>query len=249
MIRIENVSKVFNAGNVDEVSALKNVSLQIEAGSFVVIVGSNGSGKSTLLNLILGSFFSTSGKIFINENNITQLPGHERSKWISMVFQNPANGTAPDLSILENFRLAALRSSNKTMKIGIDNGFLELVREKIKKLDMGLEDKLNQPMGSLSGGQRQALTLLMGVMDKTDVLLMDEPTAALDPKSAQKIMQLAKEINASLGITIVLITHNLKDALQYGNRLLMFKSGVIEKDVNETEKQKLTLNEMYDWFL
>jgi len=249
MIRIENVSKVFNAGNVDEVSALKNVSLQIEAGSFVVIVGSNGSGKSTLLNLILGSFFATSGKIFINENNITQLPGHERSKWISMVFQNPANGTAPDLSILENFRLAALRSSNKTMKIGIDNDFVELVREKIKKLDMGLEDKLNQPMGSLSGGQRQALTLLMGVMDKTDVLLMDEPTAALDPKSAQKIMELAKEINATLGITIVLITHSLKDALQYGNRLLMFKSGTIAKDVNEAEKQKLTLNEMYDWFL
>ena len=249
MIRIENVSKVFNAGNVDEVSALKNVSLEIEAGSFVVIVGSNGSGKSTLLNLILGSFFPTSGKIFINENNITELPGHERSKWISMVFQNPANGTAPDLSILENFRLAALRSSNKTMKIGIDNGFVELVREKIKKLDMGLEDKLNQPMGSLSGGQRQALTLLMGVMDKTDVLLMDEPTAALDPKSAHKIMQLAKEINASLGITIVLITHNLKDALQYGNRLLMFKSGVIEKDVYKEEKQRLTLNEMYDWFL
>ena len=249
MIRIENVSKVFNAGNVDEVSALKNVTLQIEAGSFVVIVGSNGSGKSTLLNLILGSFFPTSGKIFINENNITQLPGHERSKWISMVFQNPANGTAPDLSILENFRLAALRSSNKTMKIGIDNNFVELVREKIKKLDMGLEDKLNQPMGSLSGGQRQALTLLMGVMDKTDVLLMDEPTAALDPKSAQKIMELAKEINASLGITIVLITHSLKDALQYGDRLLMFKSGIIEKDINESEKQKLTLNEMYDWFL
>jgi len=249
MIRIENVSKVFNAGNVDEVSALKNVTLQIEAGSFVVIVGSNGSGKSTLLNLILGSFFPTSGKIFINENNITQLPGHERSKWISMVFQNPANGTAPDLSILENFRLAALRSSNKTMKIGIDNNFVELVREKIKKLDMGLEDKLNQSMGSLSGGQRQALTLLMGVMDKTDVLLMDEPTAALDPKSAQKIMELAKEINASLGITIVLITHSLKDALQYGDRLLMFKSGIIEKDINESEKQKLTLNEMYDWFL
>jgi len=249
MIRIENVSKVFNAGNVNEVSALKNVSLQIEAGSFVVIVGSNGSGKSTLLNLILGSFFATSGKIFINENNITQLPGHERSKWISMVFQNPANGTAPDLSILENFRLAALRSSNKTMKIGIDNDFVELVREKIKKLDMGLEDKLNQPMGSLSGGQRQALTLLMGVMDKTDVLLMDEPTAALDPKSAQKIMELAKEINATLGITIVLITHSLKDALHYGNRLLMFKSGTIAKDVNEAEKQKLTLNEMYDWFL
>jgi putative ABC transport system ATP-binding protein len=249
MIRIENVSKVFNAGNVDEVSALKNVSLQIEAGSFVVIVGSNGSGKSTLLNLILGSFFPSSGNIFINDNNITQLPGHERSKWISMVFQNPANGTAPDLSILENFRLAALRSSNKTMKIGIDNDFVDLVREKIKKLDMGLEDKLNQPMGSLSGGQRQALTLLMGVMDKTDVLLMDEPTAALDPKSAQKIMELAKEINTNLGITIVLITHSLKDALQYGNRLLMFKSGAIVKDINEKEKQKLTLNEMYEWFL
>ncbi len=248
MIRIQHLTKIFNAGKEDEVRALQDVSLDIQKGSFVVVIGSNGSGKSTLLNLILGSIFPTSGKIFINEHELTMQPEHLRTKWISMVFQNPGNGTAPDLSILENFRLASLRSTSKKMKIGIDNHFRLMVKEKISALGMGLENKLQQPMGSLSGGQRQALTLLMGVMDKTDILLMDEPTAALDPKSAQIILQLASEINKTLGITVVLITHSLKDALQYGNRLLLFKSGTVVKDLDEKQKQQLALSDLYEWF-
>ena len=248
MIRIQHLTKIVNAGKEDEVHALQDISLEIEKGSFVVVIGSNGSGKSTLFNLLLGTDFPTSGHIIINESDLTHLPEFRRSKWISMVFQNPGNGTAPDLSILENFRLASLRSSSKNLKTGIDNDFRLRVKEKIATLGMGLENKLEQPMGSLSGGQRQALTLLMGVMDKTDILLMDEPTAALDPKSAQVILNLAREINQSLGITVVLITHSLKDALQYGNRLLMFNSGKIVKDLDEKQKQQLVLSDLYEWF-
>ena len=248
MITINNISKVFNKGKEDEVTALSEVSLKIDAGEFVVIVGSNGSGKSTLMNLILGSIKPSDGSILINDFDITPLEEHERSQWVSMVFQNPSHGTAPDLSIIENFRLASLRSGSKKLSIGNNAAFRKLVINKIEALGMGLEKKLDQSMGSLSGGQRQALTLLMGVMDKTDILLMDEPTAALDPKSSQVIMQLANQINIELGITIILITHSLKDALQYGNRLLLFKSGKIIKDVKREEKKMVQLQQMYEWF-
>ena len=165
-----------------------------------------------------------------------------------MVFQNPAHGTAPELSILENFRLASLRAGKKKLSIGINNDFRKTVEEKVASLGMGLEKKLEQPMGSLSGGQRQALTLLMGVMDKTDILLMDEPTAALDPKSSQVVMQLADKINKELGITIVLVTHSMKDALQYGNRLLMFHDGGIMRDLSSTGKSQLQLSQVQEWF-
>jgi putative ABC transport system ATP-binding protein len=165
-----------------------------------------------------------------------------------MVFQNPAHGTAPELSILENFRLASLRARKKKLSIGINDDFRKTVEEKVASLGMGLEKKLEQPMGSLSGGQRQALTLLMGVMDKTDILLMDEPTAALDPKSSQVVMQLADKINKELGITIVLVTHSMKDALQYGNRLLMFHGGTILRDLNGMDKSQLQLSNLQEWF-
>lgn len=248
MIRIERLSKTYNAGGSDEVQALKDISLQIPKGEFVVMVGTNGSGKSTLLNLILGSIKADSGSISIDNNDITPLPEHRRSPWVSMVFQNPAHGTAPDLSILENFRLAALRTRQKGLRMGIDKNFRELVRSKIETLGMGLEKKLDQSIGSLSGGQRQALTLLMGVMDSTSILLMDEPTAALDPKSSQVVMQLAEKINREMGITILLITHSMKDALQYGKRLLMFDGGKIVKDLEGEEKTQLTLTVLQEWF-
>jgi putative ABC transport system ATP-binding protein len=186
--------------------------------------------------------------VIVNDNDITALPEYKRSKWISMVFQNPAHGTAPELSILENFRLASLRAGNKKLSIGINDAFRKKVEEKVASLGMGLEKKLEQPMGSLSGGQRQALTLLMGVMDKTDILLMDEPTAALDPKSSQVVMQLADKINKELGITIVLVTHSMKDALHYGNRLLMFHGGTILRDLNGTDKSQLQLSSLQEWF-
>jgi putative ABC transport system ATP-binding protein len=197
---------------------------------------------------LLGTQSPTQGNIIINNNDITALPEYKRSKWISMVFQNPAHGTAPELSILENFRLASLRARKKKLSIGINDDFRKTVEEKVASLGMGLEKKLEQPMGSLSGGQRQALTLLMGVMDKTDILLMDEPTAALDPKSSQVVMQLADKINKELGITIVLVTHSMKDALQYGNRLLMFHGGTILRDLNGMDKSQLQLSNLQEWF-
>ena len=248
MIHIKNISKIYNKGNEDEVSALKDVSIEIPQGEFVVIIGTNGSGKSTMLNLLLGTQMPTQGNIVVNNNDITALPEYKRSKWISMVFQNPAHGTAPDLSILENFRLASLRAGKKKLSIGINDDFRKKVEEKVASLGMGLEKKLEQPMGSLSGGQRQALTLLMGVMDKTDILLMDEPTAALDPKSSQVVMQLADKINKELGITIVLVTHSMKDALHYGNRLLMFHGGTILRDLNGADKSQLQLSSLQEWF-
>jgi putative ABC transport system ATP-binding protein len=248
MIHIKNISKIYNKGNEDEVSALKDVSIEIPKGEFVVIIGTNGSGKSTMLNLLLGTTTPTHGNVIVNDNDITALPEYKRSKWISMVFQNPAHGTAPELSILENFRLASLRAGKKKLSIGINDEFRKTVEEKVASLGMGLEKKLEQPMGSLSGGQRQALTLLMGVMDKTDILLMDEPTAALDPKSSQVVMQLADKINKELGITIVLVTHSMKDALQYGNRLLMFHGGTILRDINGKDKAQLHLSSLQEWF-
>lgn len=248
MISIRNLSKTFHAGQADEVKALKNLSLDIQAGEFVIIIGSNGSGKSTLFNLLFGSLFPDTGSISIAGNDLTALPDYRRSRWISMVFQNPGNGTAPDLSLLENFRLAALRTSKKRMIPGIDAAFRLQVAEKVKELGMGLEKKLDTPMGSLSGGQRQALTLLMAVMDKPGILLMDEPTAALDPKSAEMIMELAADINRRMGVSILLVTHSMKQALQYGNRLLLFREGTIAKDLNREEKQKLEPAELYGWF-
>lgn len=248
MIQIQNISKVYNKGQDDEVRALHQVSLDIQKGEFVVIVGTNGSGKSTMLNMLLGTSMPTEGSIVINGNDITALPQYKRSQRISMVFQNPAHGTAPDLTVLENFRLAALRARSKGLTIGISDDFRKKVIEKVATLGMGLENKLDQLMGSLSGGQRQALTLLMGVMDETDILLMDEPTAALDPKSSQVVMQLADKINKEMGITILLITHSMKDALNFGDRLLMFHGGQIVRDIRQQEKNALQLSDLQEWF-
>ncbi len=248
MILLQHITKVFNKGKPNEVIALKDVSLQIKEGEFLVIVGANGSGKTTLLNVIEGAEMPTAGSIEINGANVTKLPEYKRSKWVARVFQNPNNGTAPDLTILDNFRLASLRTRRKNFSIGIDAGFKKKVREKIATLGMGLENKINQPMGNLSGGQRQALTLLMSVMDDTSLLLLDEPTAALDPKSAVVILDLAGKLNKDLGITTVLVTHNLKEALQYGNRLLQFSEGKIIRDLNNENKSRLLLQEIYQWF-
>jgi putative ABC transport system ATP-binding protein len=248
MISIQKVSKFFNKGKPTEVIALNDISLQINKGEFAVIVGANGSGKTTLLNIIEGSQMPTAGTIEINGEDVTPLPEYKRSRWVARVFQNPQNGTAPDLTILDNFRLAALRTQQKNMTIGINEPFKKKVREKIADLGMGLENKISQPMGNLSGGQRQALTLLMSAMDETDILLLDEPTAALDPKSALVVMNLANKLNQDLGITTLLITHNLRDALQYGNRLIHMQEGKITRDLNAKDKAALLPLEIYKWF-
>jgi putative tryptophan/tyrosine transport system ATP-binding protein len=248
MILLQHIKKVFNKGKPNEVTALEDVSLQINKGEFVVIIGANGSGKTTLLNIIEGTEIPSVGSIEINGTDVTKLPEYKRSKWVARVFQNPNNGTAPDLTILDNFRLASLRTQRKSLSIGINAAFKKKVQEKIATLGMGLENKINQSMGNLSGGQRQALTLLMSVMDDTYILLLDEPTAALDPKSALVVLNLAGKLNKDLGITTMLITHNLKDALQYGNRLIQFNDGKIIRDLNNEIKDQLSLPEIYKWF-
>ncbi len=248
MIELQHISKTFNRDTGNEVAALKDVQLKIAASQFVVMVGSNGSGKSTLMNSLAGNITVDEGKILIGNNNVTHLKEHERSKWIARIFQNPLMGTAPDLSILENFRLASLRTQSKKFTIGTNEKFRKKTQEKISLLNLGLENKIHQRMGTLSGGQRQALTLLMAVMDETKILLMDEPSAALDPKTSDLLMKLAEKIIREFQLTAIFITHELKDALTYGDRLILMQEGRIAKDLNQSEKSKLQLNELYRWF-
>lgn len=248
MIKLDSVNKTFNRGKANEVKAIENLSLTIAAQDYVVIVGSNGSGKSTLLNLIAGSILSSNGSVAIDEQPVTRLHDYQRSRWIARVFQNPLSGTAPDLSILDNFRLAALRTKNKGLGIGTSNAFKQQVQEKIAVLGMGLENKLMQPMGTLSGGQRQALTLLMSVMDECKILLLDEPTAALDPRSARLVMETADKLISDFKLTAILITHNLKDAHTHGNRLIHMAEGQVVQDYSSEKKLNLTQNDLFGWF-
>lgn len=248
MIRLEHITKVFNAGTAGELTALNDIHLTISKGEFVSLIGSNGSGKSTLLNVLAGTIKADKGKIFIGENEVSRLAEYQRSRWIARVFQNPLAGTASELSILENFRLSAIRTQSKTLNIGTGVAFRKLITDKIAGLGLGLENKLDQPMGNLSGGQRQALTLLMAVMDDVELLLMDEPTAALDPKTAALVMTLANRIIREHKLTAILITHNLKDALAFGSRLLMMKEGVVEKDIIKSENKTLELKDLLELF-
>jgi putative ABC transport system ATP-binding protein len=248
MIDIKHIEKSFNTGKENEVIALNDVSLHIARKDFVVIVGSNGSGKTTLLNTIAGTTFCNKGSILLDRTNVTSMPEYHRSKWIARVFQNPLSGTAPDLSILDNFRLAALRTQPKKLLIGINNTFKNKVRDTIATLGMGLENKIDQAVGSLSGGQRQALTLLMSVMDDAQILLLDEPTAALDPRSANIVLQTANTLIKQYGLTAIFITHNLKDAHTYGNRIIQMSEGKILKDLDSNAKNSLQLSALFEWF-
>lgn len=248
MIEINNLHKIFNTGKANQVNAVNGVDTNIETGEFVVIVGANGSGKTTLLDMIAGSIKPTSGAVRIDGKDVTMAPDYRRSRWIARVFQNPVSGTASDLSIIDNFRLAAIRTHAKGLGIGVNDTFKSQVKEKISTLGMGLENKTEQAMGTLSGGQRQALTLLMSVMDSCKVLLLDEPTAALDPRSAQIVMKTADQLIKDYRLTAILITHNLKDAFTYGNRLILMGEGNIIKDIPAAEKAKLSQNDLYKWF-
>ena len=248
MIDINNIHKTFNTGRANQVNAVNGIDLHIKSGEFVVIVGSNGSGKTTLLDMVAGSVFPNTGSINIDGKDVTKLPDYRRSQWIARVFQNPVSGTASDLSIIDNFRLAAIRTRPKGLTIGINDTFKNQVKEKISTLGLGLENKIEQPMGTLSGGQRQALTLLMSVMDSCKVLLLDEPTAALDPRSAQVVMKTAEELIKDYRLTAILITHNLKDAYTYGNRLILMGEGLVMKDLDAERKSALKQNDLFDWF-
>ncbi|QEM03297.1 ATP-binding cassette domain-containing protein [Mucilaginibacter rubeus] len=248
MITITDVHKTFNKGKANQVNAVNGITLEIKDGEFLVIVGSNGSGKTTLLNLIAGSVSPDNGTISIDGNDVTNMPDYKRSRWIARVFQNPLSGTAPDLSILDNFRLASIRTKRKGLSVGVNDTFKKQVREKVAGLGMGLQDKIDQPMGTLSGGQRQALTLLMSVMDSCKVLLLDEPTAALDPRSADVVMRTADTLIREFNLTAVFITHNLKDAFNYGTRIIQMGEGLIINDLSGTDKASLKQNDLFDWF-
>jgi putative ABC transport system ATP-binding protein len=248
MITITDVHKIFNKGKANQVNAINGITLEIRDAEFLVVVGSNGSGKTTLLNLIAGSVLPDKGTLNIDSVNVTKMPDYKRSQWIARVFQNPLSGTAPDLSILDNFRLASLRTSKKGLSVGVNDAFKKQVKEKVASLGMDLQDKIDQPMGTLSGGQRQALTLLMSVMDSCKVLLLDEPTAALDPRSAEVVMQTADKLVRDFKLTSILITHNLKDAYNYGNRLIQMSEGLIIKDIPQSEKLQLSQNDIFNWF-
>lgn len=249
MIVLENISHTFNISLSNEIKAIQHIDLVIPDKQFLALVGSNGSGKSTLLNLLAGTIIPTEGKILIDGIDVTKYPDYKRSQFVARVFQNPTDGTACDLTILENFRLAALRNARKSLKIGLDSKFEQIVKDEVAELGLGLENKLDQSMGSLSGGQRQALCLLMAVMTDLKVLLLDEPTAALDPKSANIVLEIAEKLVRKFEITTVMVTHHLKEAHQYGDRVIQMQDGVIVKDLMKSECQKLSLTELYNWFL
>ncbi|MEO8149731.1 MAG: ATP-binding cassette domain-containing protein [Bacteroidia bacterium] len=248
MIKLQNISKTFSPGTANAVKALQRIDLNIADKEFLVLVGSNGSGKSSLLNAIAGSFVLDEGKIFLDGTDVTSMKDYERSNFISRIFQNPLAGTAPDLSVLENFRLAALRTQSKKLHKGINNKFKNAVAEKVSILKLNLENKLEQKMGTLSGGQRQALTLIMSVMADAKIILLDEPTAALDPRSSEILMQNAQRVINEFALTAIMVTHNLKDAFQYGNRIIQMSEGIIIKDLNSEQKSKLSLLDLFGWF-
>jgi putative tryptophan/tyrosine transport system ATP-binding protein len=249
MIKISKAKKVFHSGTANELIALNNIDLEIAEAEYIVVIGANGSGKSSLLNAIAGTLFLDSGEISIAGIDVSSLPDFERSKYISRIFQNPLTGTAPELSILDNFRLASLRTQAKKLVNGSDEAFRKKVKDKISFLEMGLEHKLDQPMGLLSGGQRQALTLIMAVMDDTKVILLDEPTAALDPKSAEVVIEKTKQLIESHKLTALLVTHEMKYAQRYGTRLIQMQEGKIVADIKGSSKKEISLAQIYSWFM
>ena len=246
MLQLNDLHKTFNPGTVNEKVALNGVSLQMEAGDFATIVGSNGAGKSTLFNAITGGFIADEGSILLGGQDITFAPEHQRSKVIGHLFQDPLKGTAPNMTIEENLALAYLRAGTAPNAIfsRISRKDKALFREKLALLDMGLEDRMKQPVGLLSGGQRQALTLLMATLVTPKLLLLDEHTAALDPKTALKVLTLSARIVEENHLTTMMITHNMKDAIKYGNRLIMMHEGHIIYDVAGEEKQKLHVSDL-----
>lgn len=250
MLSLKQISKTFNPGTVNEKKALQKVSLELAEGDFATIVGSNGAGKSTLFNAITGAFFVDEGQIILAGENITYQKEHIRSKVIGHLFQDPLKGTAPNMTIEENMALAYLRASTASHAFfsRISNKEKQMFREQLSLLDMGLEDRMKQPVGLLSGGQRQALTLLMATMVTPKILLLDEHTAALDPATADKVLALTRKIVAERNITCLMVTHNMHQALELGNRTLMMDSGSIVLDVSGEERTKLTVEDLLQQF-
>ncbi len=248
MLEVKQVSKTFNAGTVNEKQALREVSLTLQDGEFATVIGGNGAGKSTPLNLVAGVVAPDSGTISIGGRDLTHLPEHKRAQFIGRVFQDPMLGTAATMQIEENMALAMRRGQRRSLRIGITKAEREQYREVLKILDLGLEDRLTSKVGLLSGGQRQALTLLMATLRKPDLLLLDEHTAALDPKTAAKVLEATERIVQKDHLTTMMITHNMKDAIQHGSRLIMMYNGRIVIDVSGEEKKRLTVPQLLELF-
>ena len=242
MLQIKHVSKTFNKGTVNEKQALRDLNLTLKEGDFVTIIGGNGAGKSTMLNAIAGVWPVDEGQIIIDDKDVTKLPEYKRAAFLGRVFQDPMNGTAATMGIEENLALALRRGTLRTLKPGINNSERKLYRDLLLRLGLGLEDRLTSKVGLLSGGQRQALTLLMSTLKRPKLLLLDEHTAALDPKTARKV--LTEEMVNEQHLTALMVTHNMKDAIQIGNRLIMMNSGHIIYDVEGEEKKKLTVEDL-----
>lgn len=248
MLEMKAVKIVFHAGTVNEKTALAGVDLHLAPGEFVTVIGGNGAGKSTLLNCVSGAYAPTSGEIWIDGQNVTHMPEHRRAKLLGRVFQDPMMGTAGNMWIEENLALALRRGQKRGLRWGITQKEREMFKEQLRRLDLGLEDRLSTKVKLLSGGQRQALTLLMATLQKPKLLLLDEHTAALDPKTARKVLELSEQIIEEHGLTSLMVTHNMRDAIRYGNRLIMMHDGRVAVDVSGEEKKKLTVEALLERF-
>ena len=244
ILKLENITKTFNPGTVTEKKAIKGVDLEIEEGDFITVIGGNGAGKSTLLNIIAGVHFTDTGSITLDGMDLTGKPEFVRAKYLGRVFQDPMMGTAANMEIEENLAMAMRRGKRRGLGWHIKNEERALYREKLALLDLGLENRMNAKVGLLSGGQRQALTLLMSTLQKPKLLLLDEHTAALDPKTAKKVLELTEEFVQKDNLTTFMVTHNMKDALRYGNRLIMMMDGRVVFDVRGEDKKKLTVDDL-----
>ena len=248
MLKIEQIAKTFNPGTINEKKALRDLSLELADGDFVTVIGGNGAGKSTLLNAVAGVWPVDEGTIEIGGVDVTAMPEYKRAQYIGRVFQDPMMGTAPNMQIEENLALAYRRGKKRTLRWGVTQAERQLFRDQLATLGLGLEDRMTAKVGLLSGGQRQALTLLMAALQQPKLLLLDEHTAALDPRTAAKVLDLSDRIVQEHGLTTLMITHNMKDAIAHGNRLIMMDAGQVVVDVSGEEKKKLTVPDLLAMF-
>ena len=248
MLKLDNIHKTFNPGTINEKIALNGVNLTLNEGDFVTVIGGNGAGKSTTLNAIAGVWPIDSGKIYIGGDDVTKLSEHNRANYLGAVFEDPMTGTATTMSIEENMAIAARRGEKRGLSWGITHQERDTYREMLKALDLGLEDRLTSKVGLLSGGQRQAITLLMASIKKPKLLLLDEHTAALDPKTAAKVLEISDKIIAENHLTAMMVTHNMKDAIVHGNRLIMMHEGKVILNISGEEKKKLTVEDLLHQF-
>ena len=248
MLKLRKGKKVFNPNTINEKVALKEVDLKMERGEFITVIGSNGAGKSTLLNVVAGNYQLTNGEIIIDDQNLTGVPDYDRAHLVSRVFQDPLQGTAASMTIAENLVLALRRSGKLNLSKGVTSDRREIFKNELSILNLGLEDRLDDKVGLLSGGQRQALTLVMATIQEPSILLLDEHTAALDPKTAEKIVDITKEIVSHHNLTTVMVTHDLDHALELGTRTIMMDNGRIVLDVEDKERENMTIDDLLEKF-